>query len=133
MSFFKKKLNPKNTMKKLNKIALFALLSLAFISCKKENAEVKEANPIENTKDSIAVAELKTTSLSIEGMTCQIGCANAIESKLTNSEGVQEAKVDFDKKLAIISFDATKQTPESLSEIVEAVAGGDTYKVSSIN
>ena len=40
--------------------------------------------------------------------------------------------LDFENKLATISFDKNKQTPESLSKIVEAVAGGDTYTVSSI-
>uniref|UniRef100_UPI0040496E24 heavy-metal-associated domain-containing protein n=1 Tax=Flavobacterium sp. TaxID=239 RepID=UPI0040496E24 len=120
-------------MKKLNKIAVIAMLTLTFMSCKNEAVEVKEEAPVEITKDTIAVADLKTTSLSIEGMTCQMGCANAIESKLTGTEGVQEAKVDFENKLATISFDGTKQTPESLSKIVEAVAGGETYKVSSIN
>jgi copper chaperone CopZ len=119
-------------MKKLNKIALFAVFSLAFVSCKNEATEVKEATPIESSKDTIAIADLKTTSLSIEGMSCQVMCANAIESKLSGSEGVQEAKVDFENKLATISFDATKQSPESLSKIVEAVAGGDTYTVSNI-
>jgi Cu+-exporting ATPase len=120
-------------MKKIKKIALFAFLSLAFINCKKEVTEAPEVTAIEKNKESIAIADLKTTSLSIEGMSCQVMCANTIESKLSESEGVQEAKVDFEKKLATISFDATKQTPESLSKIVEAVAGGDTYTVSSIN
>lgn len=119
-------------MKKLNKIALFTILSLVFVSCKNETTEVKETQTVESSKKTIAAADLKTTNLSIEGMTCQVGCANAIESKLSGAEGVQEAKVDFENKLATISFDATKQTPESLSKIVEAVAGGDTYKVTSI-
>lgn len=119
-------------MKKLNKIALFAVFSLAFISCKNETPEAKEVTPMETSKDTIAVADLKTTSLSIEGMSCQVMCANTIETKLSESEGVQEAKVDFENKLATISFDATKQSPESLAKIVEAVAGGDTYTVSNI-
>ena len=119
-------------MKKLNKIALFAVFALAFISCKNETPEAKEVTPMETSKDTIAVADLKTTSLSIEGMSCQVMCANTIETKLSESEGVQEAKVDFENKLATISFDATKQSPESLAKIVEAVAGGDTYTVSNI-
>ena len=119
-------------MKKLNKIALFAVFALAFINCKNETPEAKEVTPMETSKDTIAVADLKTTSLSIEGMSCQVMCANTIETKLSESEGVQEAKVDFENKLATISFDATKQSPESLAKIVEAVAGGDTYTVSNI-
>ena len=98
-------------MKKINKIALFAIVTLTFISCKNETTEVKDVTPVETAKDTIAIADLNTTSLSIEGMSCQVMCANAIESKLSESEGVQEAKVDFENKLATISFDKNKQTP----------------------
>lgn len=122
-------------MKKLKKIALVALTTLAFVSCKNENTESNEVIPTETAVDSSATSEitanLETASISIEGMTCQMGCANAIESKLGNLEGVKEAKVDFENKTATVSFDATKQTPESLTKTVEGVAGGDTYKVTA--
>jgi Cu+-exporting ATPase len=45
---------------------------------------------------------------------------------------VQSAAVDFDKKLATVSFDKTKQTPESLTKIVQATGDGKTYTVSKM-
>ncbi len=36
------------------------------------------------------------------------------------------------KKMAIIQYDATVQTPEKLVQTVEAVADGKTYKVSNV-
>ena len=65
-------------------------------------------------------------------MTCAIGCAKTIEKQLSETEGVQKASVDFDNKLAKVSFDASKLTPESLVKIVEATADGKTYKVSNV-
>ncbi|AIJ37629.1 heavy-metal-associated domain-containing protein [Flavobacterium psychrophilum] len=65
-------------------------------------------------------------------MTCAIGCAKTIENKLVSLDGVQKATVDFDKKMAIIQYDATVQTPEKLVQTVEAVADGKTYKVSNV-
>ena len=45
---------------------------------------------------------------------------------------MQTAKVDFDKKLATVTFDKTVQTPESLTKIVQATGDGKTYKVSNM-
>lgn len=117
-------------MNKLNKILSISILSsLALLSCKKEETSL-ESN--ENATEVVVMdenAKMETANLSIEGMTCEIGCAKTIEDKLAHLEGVKEAKVDFEGKLATVSFDANKQNLESLKNTVEAVAGGDTYSV----
>jgi periplasmic mercuric ion binding protein len=122
-----------NFAKKLSLIALSAVL---FASCKDTS---KDGNIEEGTKkDSIdasankeTAANLETTSFKIDGMTCPQGCAATIEKKLANLDGVDNAKVDFEKKTATVSFDATKQTPEKLVETVEKIADG-AYKVSDV-
>jgi copper chaperone CopZ len=48
---------------------------------------------------------------------------------LSELEGVQKAVVDFDTKNAIVSFDATIQSEESIKKTVMAAAGGATYSV----
>jgi mercuric ion binding protein len=117
-------------------IAIIALSGLFFASCKDNKAEVKtettstEAAP--KVKKEIAAANLQTASFTVEGMTCAIGCAKTIQEELTALDGVQEAKVDFDKKLATVTFDKTVQTPESLTKIVQATGDGKTYKVSNM-
>ncbi|SHI80240.1 heavy-metal-associated domain-containing protein [Flavobacterium haoranii] len=118
-------------MNKLNKIlSLIILSSLTLTSCKKEDSKTNESK---NSTEEVAVmdenAKMETANLSIEGMTCEIGCAKTIEDKLAHLDGVKEAKVDFEGKLATVSFDANKQNLESLKNTVEAVAGGDTYTV----
>ncbi|PKB16273.1 heavy-metal-associated domain-containing protein [Flavobacterium sp. 5] len=118
-------------------IAIMALSSLSLVSCKDNKTEVKtETASTETTapkvKKEIAAANLQTASFTIEGMTCAIGCAATIQKELTALDGVQTAKVDFDKKLATVTFDKTIQTPESLTKIVQATGDGKTYKVSNM-
>lgn len=118
-------------MNNLKKMALLALASIAFVSCKKENATAVETDkPTE--KKAVDMANLETASFTIDGMTCEIGCAKTIENKLAGLDGVSEAKVDFEKKTATVTFENGKQTAETLAETVEAVAGGDSYKVSDV-
>ena len=118
-------------------IAIIALSSLFLVSCKDNKAESKtETASTETTtpkvKKEIAAANLQTASFTIEGMTCAIGCAKTIQEELTDLDGVQSAKVDFDKKLATVTFDKTIQTPESLTKVVQATGDGKTYKVSNM-
>ena len=106
-------------------IALIFTLFL-FVSCKpKTKTELKTV-----TKKSSSIAkEPKIAQFTIEGMTCAIGCAKTIQTELSELEGVQEAVVDFDTKTAIVSFDATIQSEESIKKTVMAAAGGVTYSV----
>ncbi len=118
-------------------IAAILLSGLLFVSCKEKTSEtvstIKTAETsVPKVKKEIAAANLQTASFTVEGMTCAIGCAKTIEKELANLEGVEKATVDFDKKLATVSFDKTIQTPESLTKVVEATADGKTYTVSKM-
>ena len=117
-------------------ILILALASIIFVGCKeksnetdvKETAETTEATA-PKVKKEIAAANLQTASFAIDGMTCAMGCAKTIENKLAAQEGVGQAVVDFDTKIATVKFDAEKQSLESLTKTIEGVAGGDSYKV----
>ncbi|TMM32466.1 heavy-metal-associated domain-containing protein [Polaribacter aestuariivivens] len=89
-------------------IALFVLTSC------NENKEVKKEN----------------ISLAISGMTCEIGCAKTIQSKLSKKEGVLDAKVIFNDSIANIEFDANTTSKKNLIAFVDGIAGGDLYKAS---
>ncbi|TGD58417.1 heavy-metal-associated domain-containing protein [Flavobacterium humi] len=110
-------------------LAVLVTVGTLFVSCKKETSEGQTTATATATKE---IANAQTTSFTIDGMTCAVGCAKTIETKLAGLEGVQKATVDFDKKTATIEYDATVQTPEKLVETVEAVADGKTYKVSNV-
>jgi mercuric ion binding protein len=123
---------------KFNKvITALALAAVLFTSCKDTSKDgTIEGTPADSTATDTTMvketaANLEKTSFTIDGMTCPMGCAATIESKLSKLDGVQEAKVDYEKKTATISFDASKQTPETLVETVEKIADG-AYKVSDV-
>ena len=116
-----------------------AVASILFVGCKEKSNETDLKETAVNTevvapkvKKEIAAANLQTTSFSIEGMTCAIGCAKTIQEDLTALDGVQDAKVDFDTKLATVTFDKTVQNQEKLTKVVESAADGKSYTVSNV-
>ena len=116
-------------MKNLKNIGLALLMTLSLASCKQENKEVAEKKKKKETVSEADLAKMQTASFTIDGMTCAMGCAKTIENKLAEQEGVGQAVVDFDTKIATVKFDAEKQSLESLTKTIEGVAGGDSYKV----
>ena len=115
-------------------ITTLALASLLFVGCKEKTAEpvAETETAAPKVKKEIAAANVQTASFTVEGMTCAVGCAKTIEEELSGLDGVQKATVDFDKKLATVTFDKTVQTPEKLTEVVQATGDGKTYKVSNM-
>lgn len=117
-------------------LLVLALSGFMFVSCKNNDGrpEVGEPadKPVDTTATKVTAENLQTASFNIEGMSCAVGCAKTIEKKLAGLDGVQDAKVDFDKKTATVSYDSAKQTPETLVTTVEAQADGKTYKVSNV-
>ncbi|APY10686.1 heavy metal transporter [Seonamhaeicola sp. S2-3] len=118
-----------NTLKHILGLALMLLLAF---SCKNETkAEVKTVEvATETAKELDPNATYAKAEFTIDGMTCEIGCAKTIEKKIAKMEGVKYAKVDFDKKLAMVEYNEAKVTPNTLEETVTNVA--DIYKVSNM-
>lgn len=109
------------------------LAGSVFASCKQTATETAVASEetVENSAASTP-GKIETASFTIEGMSCEVMCASKIQKELTKTEGVQKATVDFEKKTATVEYDSGKITPEKLVETVEAVNGGDSYKVSNL-
>ncbi|HSQ46582.1 MAG TPA: heavy metal-associated domain-containing protein [Lutibacter sp.] len=104
------------------------ILSIAFIlfSCNDAKKEVSgEKSEIE--KQEVA-ANYKTIEVEIEGMTCEIGCAKTIESKLSKTEGVTYSKVSFEDKAGQFTFDENKISQEDIAKKIAGIGGGDLYK-----
>jgi len=117
-------------------IATVAIAGLVFVSCKKEEdkslAVINAEKTAPKEQKVIAPENVQTASFTIDGMTCAVGCAKTIEQELSDLDGVEKATVDFDKKLATVTFDKTVQTPQNLTKVVQATGDGKTYKVSNI-
>ncbi|WP_299098395.1 heavy metal-associated domain-containing protein [uncultured Winogradskyella sp.] len=108
-------------------ISLVAIIALVFTSCKNESEpevitagiEVSEKDVAQSLDPNATYAKVE---FGIEGMTCAMGCAKTIEKKMAKMEGVKSAKVDFDKRLAMVEYDDAKVTPKSLEETVGKVS-----------
>jgi periplasmic mercuric ion binding protein len=126
-------------MKIVKSFAVLALTAVLFISCNDKSkdgnvdtdATTTDTTVVDTTMAKETAANLETATFKIDGMTCPMGCAATIEKKLAKMEGVGEAKVDYEKKTATVSYDPAKQTPEKFVETVEGLADG-AYKVSDV-
>jgi len=120
-------------MKFLNPLFGFAVLSTLLFGCKDTASKPTAENVESSTKKEIAVAvKPEKVSFKIDGMVCPDGCAKMIEKKLAETQGVQEAKVDYETKTAIVNFDLDKISSLDLVKAIETSGDGKTYKVSDV-
>ena len=118
-------------MKILKNLFTIALVVAFTFSCKNNDAK-PEVKTVETEVETVKTeldpnAEYAKAEFTVEGMTCAIGCAATIEKKIAKMDGVKSAKVDFDKKLAMVEYDVAKVTTASLEETVKKT--GETYSV----
>jgi len=114
-------------------LVTLGIAATLLISCKDTASKpTPEENTTKTEKEVVAAAKPETASFKIDGMTCAMGCAKTIETKLSKMEGVQKATVDFEKKEATVDFDAAVLTKEQISKTVEGTGDGETYKVSDM-
>ncbi|MBG7630311.1 MAG: heavy-metal-associated domain-containing protein [Bacteroidetes bacterium] len=108
---------------------LIVIIALTFIciSCNetKKEKEIEKAK----VKTEEVAANYKNIEVEIEGMTCEIGCARTIQSKLSKMEGVTFSKVDFESKKGQFTYDANKISQNDIVKKINGIAGGDLYSV----
>ena len=111
-------------MNKLVKIG-FASLAIIFLisSCSETTAQSADVTQ-EVVKNSIM-------AMGIEGMTCAMGCARAIETELKNVEGVSTAAVDFESATASIEFNPGIVSEAGLLAFVNDFKDG-SYKATTM-
>lgn len=111
---------------KFHKIILIFVLSIfSFTACKQ--AEKKEEAP-----KKVLAQNPQAVSLNISGMTCEIGCAKLIQSKLSKKEGVTMAKVVFKDSIANVEFDANTISKKEIIGLIDGIADGHLYKATEV-
>ena len=65
-------------------------------------------------------------------MTCEIGCARLIQSKLYKAEGVNYAKISFEDSSGVVRFDENRISENEIKKVIEKTGGGDLYTVVSM-
>ena len=115
-------------MKTLNNLFLLLLTIFVLNSCN----QIKKENSQGDITSEIKTASLKSVEVAIEGMTCEIGCAKTIESKLAKVDGITFSKVSFEAKQGVFTFDENKLSKEDIQSKIDGIAGGGLYKAISI-
>lgn len=96
------------------------ILALA-VACGNK-AEKEEQTP---EKEVAVVAEVvpnATSTLDVEGMTCEMGCKAAIEKHLSKTEGVANCEVDFENALAVVEYDNNVISEEQIIIEIGSIA-----------
>lgn len=104
-------------MKKLFVIALLMLIPL--FSFQKTNHVADYQQP----------ESLKHLQVKITGMTCEIGCARTIESKISKMPGVKFSKVNYSESIGQFSYDPKTTSSDKIIKKINGIAGGGIYKV----
>jgi len=103
----------------------FAFLAVVFsiASCSEATAQSKETTQ--------QVAKSTEMSMSIEGMTCAMGCARAIEVELKNLDGVEAAIVNFEEAKATLTYNSALTTEATVVDFVNNYRNG-AFKASAL-
>ena len=108
-------------MKTIKLFTLLLTLSLSFYSC--------DTNQNKNTSNNSTEPNLKKIEVAISGMTCEIGCAKTIESKVSKMKGVRFSKVSFNDSLGQFTYDTNLTSPKTIIAKIDGIADGKAYKV----
>jgi mercuric ion binding protein len=66
------------------------------------------------TLSSLALAAPQTVTLSMPGMTCS-SCPITVKKALTKVDGVQQAKISYEKREATVTYDDSKTSVEKIA------------------
>lgn len=109
-------------------IAIFTVILVS--ACQQKAPEVKTVGGSEDIMEQPNLAaNYQKAEFTIEGMTCAMGCAATIQKNLSKIEGIKNAKVDFESKLAYVEYDQDKVNFDLITETVTKTGSGDIYSV----
>lgn len=117
-------------MKVIIKIFTLLFFVLFFVSCQKNETSKNTGSTIVEKKE--LTENLNHIKVDIKGMTCEIGCARLIQSKLYKADGITFAKISFADSSGVISFDQNRISTDDITKIIQKTAGGDIYSVVGI-
>ena len=130
-------MNPKFKIIKVLKLTVPLISILVLILNCKQNKEadiisVETANSQSHIEIPQAnVLNYTTATFTIKGMSCEMGCARAIENKLSKLDGIFSASVNFKEEMAMVKFDASKVDETLLISTV--TSGSQTFSFSVEN
>jgi Cu+-exporting ATPase len=112
---------------------LSTLLLLVLVVACGQKDDQKTVSPDQEIQEVQIAQDLRSIEVSIEGMTCEIGCARTIQSKLSKVEGVSASIVDFESGKGFFTYDANQIDQKVIVDKITGIAGGEVYSVSSVS
>ena len=112
-------------MKFLQISSVLFILTFSFTACStesKKKPEIEEASTENNQK----------IAFQITGMTCEIGCAKTIQSKLSKKAGITSAKVIYKDSIGLVEYNQNIISKEEISALVNGIAGGNMYRTENV-
>jgi len=111
------------------------LLLLCFVSCQSTENEIEFVESIQQNTAYIA-SHNATSTLSIEGMTCEIGCVRTVKSHLSKMNGILTVDMNFDTARTIdystVEFDTNLISETEMQAEIESIANG-IYNIINVN
>ena len=105
--------------------------ALFFIKCKEKASKVINVATTAPEMVNTPLGEEAHATLTIEGMTCAVGCAAVIQKNLNETAGIAEATVDFESKTAVVKYDTKILDFDKIVGVVKDT--GSAYSVSEIH
>ena len=100
------------------------LLLFFMIGCDQNNSS-------EYKEEVLAVADTKA-EMTIDGMSCQVGCAAYIDEELEKVNGVVSADVSFENKLVSITYDNSFISEHDIISAINSLKDS-AYSVASVD
>lgn len=122
----------------MNKPALFILIA-ALAACGEATVpQTETASNVARTVSEVAInsgTPVTKADLSIEGMTCAMGCGSTIKSALAKLPGVSGTEVNFTEagqtNHVVVTYDPAQVSDAEMVKAVQTIHTGD-YKVSAV-
>ena len=103
------------------------LIFFLFVSCTSTKNQLAE-------KESRVNSDIASVTITIDGMACQEGCADAIQRNLVELEGIQSADVSYDKGEAVVAFILGKTNADEIQKTITNTKVKDyVYTIKNIN
>ncbi|MCH7515140.1 MAG: cation transporter [Bacteroidetes bacterium] len=62
-----------------------------------------------------------TVKIEVNGMSCQLGCANGLDATLIETNGIVKSKTSFDYSFSEVTFDDAKINLGEIIKIIEKI------------
>lgn len=111
-------------------IVVIAILATTFTGCRNNQFSTKNLVNYSDPDVKVPFKSPKQIKMNIEGMICAVGCAAMIEKNLNKTNWIKLAKVDFESKEAILTYDANRLTTNDITQVV--LNTGSNYFVTDL-